>query len=487
MRWKIITANSIVVILLGVFLGALLWAQLKRLVADEGLIVSEASQAVSAANAQLQLDGLQVERWLANRATDPALREPFEAAVKDARYEAATKHCNRVRDAATQSPTLKGLQPAIVALVDDKGISLGRDGNNLMRGEDLGKAHPGMKEAIVKGRTGSEIWYEPQLSQQWFVSFAPVRSADDKILGGILYGTPVNDERMTRTTTKTSGGAVVIAVETPKGVEAVAKSQSVEPRIVDAVAEGSLAESVKGAAKLEGADRLSGGPDDWVFVGQPLAGYGGDNAVLVAVFPDSLMDVSGILYSVLGMVVLGIILVIATGWLLGNYISKPVEELEEGLLQILNGRTDLRFEIEHAVLGGVVFRINTLLNQLMGVQEDDTDEEGRPSLAPSATAFQGALDVDQSASHDNGTEQVDMAAAATLAAEPADQYYARIFQEYIQAKRSIGDQVDHITQQSFVERIKQREQEMSSKTGRPVRYQVQLRGREVVLIAVQLP
>ena len=37
--------------------------------------------------------------------------------------------------------------------------------------------------------------------------------------------------------------------------------------------------------------------------------------------------------------------------------------------------TDVRFEIEHAELGGLVFRLNSLLNQLMGVQEDDTDED----------------------------------------------------------------------------------------------------------------
>ena len=53
----------------------------------------------------------------------------------------------------------------------------------------------------------------------------------------------------------------------------------------------------------------------------------------------------------------------------------PDRRLEEGLLAILNGKTDLRFEIEHAELGGLVFRLNSLLNQLMGVQEDDTDDE----------------------------------------------------------------------------------------------------------------
>ncbi|MCU0691075.1 MAG: hypothetical protein MUF54_06725 [Polyangiaceae bacterium] len=197
------------------------------------------------------------------------------------------------------------------------------------------------------------------------------------------------------------------------------------------------------------------------------------------------MDTSGLLWSVAAAVLLGLVLVAIAGSLLGNYVSRPVEQLEDGLLQILNGRTDLRFEIEHAVLGGLVFRINTLLNQLMGVQEDDTDDEGRPSLAPSAQRLQGALEVDEK--QGSQTEQVDAALATALAAEPAESYYPRIFREYIEAKRTIGDPVDHITEASFVARIHDREKEMGERTGRSVRYQVQLRGREVVLIAVQLP
>ena len=45
---------------------------------------------------------------------------------------------------------------------------------------------------------------------------------------------------------------------------------------------------------------------------------------------------------------------------------------------------DRRFEIEHAELGGLVFRLNSLLNQLIGVQEDETDADGRPTPAPEA-------------------------------------------------------------------------------------------------------
>lgn len=485
MRWKIITINSGVIVLLGLFLYALLRTQLTDLVSNEARIQADATRVVSATNAQLQLDALKVERWLSEQALTAQVREPFLASIQNARAEGATEQCNRIQAAAAQNPALAGTPAAIVALVDADGVSLGRNGSNLMRGEDLGKAHPRLKAVLSAGASGSAIWYNPQQSQQWFVSYAAVRDPSGKVLGGIVYGTPLNDERLTRTTDKTSGGAIVVGVPTARGLETVAKSKSVPPEVASALAQDPLAPNVLAALKLDNASRITGGLPDWVVVANPLGGYGdGRQAVLLAVAPAKTADLGGVTAAIAGMVGLGIVLVSIAGVLLGNYISKPIEELEEGLLQILNGRTDLRFELEHAVLGGLVFRINTLLNQLMGVQEDDTDEDGRPSLAPSAKAFGGALEVDEKSSA--GAEQVDAGVAAALAAEPAPSYYRRIFQEYIQAKRSIGDPTDHITEASFVERIQQREQEMSSRTGRAVRYQVQLRGKEVVLIAVQL-
>jgi hypothetical protein len=38
---------------------------------------------------------------------------------------------------------------------------------------------------------------------------------------------------------------------------------------------------------------------------------------------------------------------------------------------VINGKTDMRFELEHAELGGLVSRINSLLNALTGVPEGD--------------------------------------------------------------------------------------------------------------------
>jgi hypothetical protein len=191
---------------------------------------------------------------------------------------------------------------------------------------------------------------------------------------------------------------------------------------------------------------------------------------------------------IVGAVAVGIILVLVGGWLLGNYITRPINMLEEGLLAILNGQADKRFELDHAELGGLAFRIDQLLNQLMGVEEDTTDAEGRVSMSPSAANFNDALSVDDKRMTQGGGEMtMDPDAVRRLASEPAAAYYSRIYREYVTAKRAIGEPTDHISEQAFAARIQGMEQEAAQKYGRPVRYQVQARNREVVLLAVPLP
>src|SRR5947208_654813 len=143
------------------------------------------------------------------------------------------------------------------------------------------------------------------------------------------------------------------------------------------------------------------------------------------------------------------------------------------------------FELDHAELGGLAFRIDQLLNQLMGVEEDNTDDEGRVSKAPTAANFGDALSVDKSQAGIPGGAPPDVD-AKRLATEPADAYYARLYREYIAAKQALGEQTDHITDAAFKSRIQGMEQDATSKHGRPVRYHVQSNGREVVLLAVPL-
>jgi hypothetical protein len=212
----------------------------------------------------------------------------------------------------------------------------------------------------------------------------------------------------------------------------------------------------------------------------PLESLGdGKSKVIVASAPATLIpDAGSLALPALYVTALGIILVVIGGWLLGSYIMSPIARLEEGLLAIINGQTDKRFQLEHAELGGLAFRIDQLLNQLLGVEEDTTDEEGRISRVPTAGAMEAAVGGGESS-------QPNMVADAALAQEPAAQYYARLFREYIAAKKALGEQTDHITEQAFQSRIQQMETESAQK-GKNVRYKVQSNGREVVLLAVPI-
>jgi len=120
----------------------------------------------------------------------------------------------------------------------------------------------------------------------------------------------------------------------------------------------------------------------------------------------------------------------------------------------------------------------------MGVAEDTTDDQGRPSRQPDTGDFQEALSVDESSV---AGQTVDPQYAAELAAEPDQLYYARLFREYIARKQQLGDPVDHITEVAFIGRIQASEQEMAQKHGRVVRYRIDVRGNQVVLTAVPLP
>ncbi len=485
MRWKIIAVNSVIVLLVGLLSYALVRAALGDLASNPTQLRVDAERALSAANGKLELDAIRTERWLATVANDKASREVFKGGTISARQEEASQYSNRLMFAAQTNPVFDQIPPALIAVTDTNGIALGRNGTNLGRGEDLGAGHPSLKAAITQGVTATDVWADAKTSQLMSVSYAPVRDEKTNVLGLLLVGTPLNDGRLQRTAELTSGRGLILGIPSGNNIDLKAKSTTVSPAILTALSQSPMKEAVLGTVASGHGAFIPGTPSEELITAAPLSGYGdGRRAVLISVNPSTLIEsINALLWPVLAVTALGILLVCLGGFLLGNYLSRPIEELEEGLLTILNGKTDLRFEIEHAEPGGLVFRLNSLLNQLMGVQEDDTDEEGRPSRPPDASDFSDALAVDE---RSVAAASVDASLAAALRSEPTDSYYGRLFREYIAAKRSLGDPVDHITEANFVGRIRTSENEMSQKHGKPVRYRVETRGREVVLIAVPL-
>jgi len=475
MRNKIIAVNAVIVLIVGLLAFAIVRTQLAAETSSADQLKRSAQRDVAGAAAQLQLDGLRAERWLATKANEPATRAALGRATPDARADAARQLADQLASAANGAI---GVKPSIVAVVDNAAKIVGRNGSDLNRGDDVGAAYPAFKEAIAKAHAGSDVWTDRTRADQYLASYAPVRDEAGRAVGMLVIGVALNDS-LARVNDLTTGRGVLLVTATGDVVAASANA----------------GEEVKSSVKTHAADVKSAmatgnvvasGAGDIVFAAAPLGGFGdGQRTAVVAAAPSSLMPgVSAVPLSILGATALGLLLVVAGGFFLGNYISQPIAALEEGLLMILNGQTDKRFELDHAELGGLAFRIDQLLNQLMGVEEDNTDDEGRVSKAPTAANFGEALSVDRSGGGGGGAPAgVD---PNRLAAEPADAYYARLYGEYISAKKALGEQVDHITDAAFRSRIQGMEQDATAKHGRPVRYHVQSNGREVVLLAVPL-
>lgn len=482
MRWKIIVVNATIVALVALLSYVLLATSLKGVLADPNERRQEIEQALRAANAQLALDALRLERWLEANANSEAVRAVFSAGTSAARSEAATAEANRLRDAAVGDPSFAKMAPSLVAFVDDQGIGLGRNGSALMRGDRLAEAYPSLGMALKGGRTASAVWINRQRQEQLLASFMPVRG-EAGVLGAVVVATPLNDERLARTSELTSGHPLIFSIVTEGGVEVVAHGGPATASMLTAASGRAVAAAARSALGTGNVVKAEGEHEGHIFGATALETYADSSGVVVAAVPAAMVtSLDGLLWPVIAVGLLGIILVAFGGVLLGNYISQPISELEDGLLAIINGNSELRFQIEHDELGGLVFRINSLLNALMGVPEDTTDDEGRPSTAPSSKALQAALSVDESAV----ASDVDPAVAAKLGQEPLESYYQRLFQEYLAAKRQLGEPVEHIGFEAFLDRIQTSERETSQKHGRPVRYQVQVKDGAVVLLAVPL-
>jgi hypothetical protein len=374
MRLKLIAIFSVVVMLV----GGLSYGLARAMLAGD-VDPAVATRALTAATAQLRVEGLATERWISGRVMDPKVRQAFSLGTPQAKGEAATEASNTVRDAASTSPDLPGVQPALVALTDENGIVLGRNGSQQMRGDDLAKVYPGLKKALDAGVPGSDIWVNRARNEQLFASYAPVRGEDGKLLGALVVATVINDERMSSASDKTSGEGLLLAVKGEgDAVQVIAKSSSAGSAVA-ALESKSGVERVNKIMETGQTTDIPGFPDGATAVGRPLDGYGdGRRAVVVStVSPKGGALASRLMWPILGVTALGVVMVIVFASLLDAWISRPIQEIEDGLLAIINGKTDLRFELEHPMLGGLAFRINSLLNQLFGIQEEETDAEGR--------------------------------------------------------------------------------------------------------------
>lgn len=169
-------------------------------------------------------------------------------------------------------------------------------------------------------------------------------------------------------------------------------------------------------------------------------------------------------------------------WIVVNGILIPIEEMEEGLLTILSGGMAHRLSVKNDDLSGLAYRINQLIGVAAG---EDSDEVAAPvsSWSPSMIESEAVRREPTPTRPTAPKEPIDdPQLAASLAAQPVDEYLERLFEEYKVAKASIGDDASQMAESRFKERL------LASGAGiaeqfevRDVRFIVELDGGRVLL------
>ncbi len=461
MRNKIIAVNAAIIAIVGLLSYFVMRTSITTAAAPTSQLLGEAKRDAQSAAARVQLDGLRAERWLAAKSSEPATLDALNKAVPSAAGEAATALCDSVVAASKTYAAFDGGTPSLVLLVGASGKILGRNASNLLRGDDVSAAYPFLKEVLSKGGSGSDLWINPSRNDQYLASYAAVRDDKGQIVGALVAGFTINDE-LSRVAESTTGRAIVVVRSVGEASQVVVARSTANTAALDGAVGGEAKASVKSVLDTGHATALA--TADLLVAAAPLEGFGGghSSAIVVAAPTTTIENAAALATPLLFVSVLGVLLVVVAGSLLGSYITRPIGILEEGLLAILNGQSERRFNLDHAELGGVAFRIDQLLNELMGVEEDSTDEQGRLSRAPAAPSYSTEADAGSSN-------------------EPADGNYSRLFAEYIAAKQSLGEPTDHITEPTFVARIQSMEQEAAANQGKKVRFEVRVDGKEVKL------
>ena len=193
------------------------------------------------------------------------------------------------------------------------------------------------------------------------------------------------------------------------------------------------------------------------------------------------MALASVASVILWLTLLGLIGVAIYGFIVANNIMDPIERMEDDILAVINGRSDVRLEVETPELGGLSYRINQLINLFTGVAEED--EEGR------AVTSSGGWEAVSASGPELGTRPSSLSIvgsddpeAAAIAALPEAEYYAQLFVDYVAAKQAVGEDVSNIPEARFVDRIKGNAEHLVKKHGaKMVRFKVETIGGQVNL------
>ncbi len=496
MRLKIIAGNLVAVLLLGLVSYWVVSSDLRQDVAKK--ISAQIGNDQVLLDRSLRLSALEFVEDVKQRSADPDLRNVFSALDEDGRrnraYEASERSSQWFSDPARG---VRG-KPHVVLLTDDTGKVVARDQDrNRMYGTRLDAQLPVVRATLSDGEARHDVWKKDDEAKLLEIAVAVVRGDQGQVVGSLVVGYDLSNG-LAQSEGKRLGGRDVAFL--------------VDDKVYSSSLDESVAKQLRtyfyGDAKAVTAAAIAGnvsapwlakaGSSEFAGVLAPLP-EARSTKVAYAVLADRTAgeaDASEPTRIILALTLVFSLVVLGYGFMLGNSIVGPVEEMEEGVLAAINGNTDVRLDTSNADFGGLAYRINQLLNVFTGTQEGAPEDDGEGGAAPSGD-WKDESELIDIAVPASGSAAVSLPSATSVSApgeplddpnlaarlekEPADAYYKRVYSEYAQAKRNQGESFS-VPEDRFTQRLKGNEAALAQKHGaRAVRFMVQTQDGQVLL------
>jgi len=367
-----------------------------------------------------------------------------------------------------------------VAVIDETGRVIARDTDrNRMYGEPLLSRVPVLRRVLQRGASRYGVWaHENKLLQ---VGVAAVRNDQGGVVGALLVGYDLSNG-FAKQEARLFGHDLLFVMG--EGIYSTSTSVEVRDALQEALYSppldsGTLA-ALQGKPTLPWMTTLAGREYVGITAALPM-GRGAEAAYVVLADQAKHTALAGVATMILWLTLLGIAGVAIYGYIIANSLMEPIEHMEDDILAVINGRGDVRLDVDTAELGGLSYRVNQLINLYTGVAEEDdegravTSSGGWESVSISSPGF-----VSQSSSA--GSAQADDPEASALAAVPEGQYYAQLYRDYVAAKQAAGEDVSNIPEARFIERIKGNAVHLTKKhEAQMVRFKVETVGKQVNL------
>jgi len=369
---------------------------------------------------------------------------------------------------------------------------------------EFAKRYP-VVAAAARGEVLRDVVVHGERPESRYLAIAAPVAYGDQLLGSVLVGTRLDDP-FVRQVANVLGTDVIF----------LHGRQEVGSTLPAAVGSELIGHDFDPARR----EPMNLTTDRFVAVSLPVVGNYSDERLHTVLSIDLDRALDGYRWIQAILITLGVVLLLvglAVIHVLLRSYARQFERIDAGIHEVIGGNRDYSFSIDlpDALASNMAQSLNLMVavlegkpivGELVGDRWDeslliDTDAAGASAWTTTPAGGDGGEGTRAAfvapAPARGADESVDLLPAVAppgaarsheLLAEPAEAYYRRLFREYVDARRRVGEAVDRVTYPAFVEKLARNERRLKDRLGcRNVRFEVAVRDEQVMLTPIPIP